>query len=81
MTEEKKTELSTVQVVIYDRPADYPNGFLVRNWVIKAGMTIPGKVLGHSLATLDEARALVPEGMYCLGRMPDDEPQIVEVWI
>lgn len=65
---------------IYDRPHDAPTGFLVRAWTVERGIIVPGKLLGSGLATLEEARALIPTGLTNIGRMPDDDPKIVEVW-
>ena len=31
--------------------------------------------------TLDEARATIPEGFYCVQKSPDDDPVIVETWL
>lgn len=31
--------------------------------------------------TLDELREAIPQGMYNLGRQPQDDPCIMEVWI
>lgn len=65
---------------IYKSPADYPGVFVVRRCRIMADQIV------HDLScliadTLDIARAMVPEGLINLGRMPDDDPAIVEVWV
>lgn len=68
--------------VIYDRPSDHPGGFVVRSWsIVAGGGTIPGEYLGKDLPTLNEARELIPNGAYNLGRYPEDDPKIVEVWV
>lgn len=67
--------------VIYDRPADWPNGFVVRVWLVNRAMTVPGPVLGSDVPTLEEARALVPIGHVNVGRDPADDDKIVEVWV
>lgn len=66
--------------VIYDKPADWPNGFVVRVWIVSRAIVVPGPVLGSDVATLEEARALVPVGHVNIGRNPEDDPTIVEVW-
>jgi hypothetical protein len=69
--------------VVYKRPRDYPDKFVVRRWWV-------GKTPGHPDPdsdwfylgeTLEEVRAHVPEWCVRLERDPNDEPQIVEVWI
>jgi hypothetical protein len=68
--------------VIYDRPRDYPGGFLVRLWCVRGdGLLAPGKLLGYDLSTLDDARKLLPAGLYNLGREHTDDPKIIEVWV
>ena len=69
--------------VVYKRPRDYPDKFVVRRWWIDK---IPGELsadgdwffLGD---TLEEVRAHIPEWCIWLDRYPDDEPHIVECWI
>lgn len=65
--------------IVHDRPLDYPTSFVARRWIIdKAAIpTVDVKVA----PTLEELRALLPEGLYCLPRDPNDEPKIVEVWM
>jgi hypothetical protein len=64
---------------IYDRPLDYPGGFVVVPWTIRGGTQLRGDSL--RAGTLEEARALVPAGLYCLGRDPNDDMAIAESWI
>ncbi len=65
---------------IFERPADYPQHFVVRLFRV-----VPGNIIATDdirLAdSLDEARRLVPPGLYCMPRSPGDEPPIVEVWM
>lgn len=74
--------------VIYNRPRDYPGGFMVRRWRVDPPISgtnrdvpQPMDVIGADLPTLEAARALIPWGLYNLGRMMEDDPRIVEVWI
>jgi hypothetical protein len=67
---------------IYDRPHDSPDGFLVRVWHCDIGFVSPGGVVARDLKTLEEARAVVRrKGCANIGRAPEDDPKIVEVWL
>lgn len=73
-----------VQWTIYDHPKDYPNHFVVRKWTVFEDDTHiwiePDKDC-FLADTLENARSLVPRGFYPVGRMPGDDPAILEVWI
>lgn len=65
--------------VVYERPLDFPFGYVVRPWIsaaghIRAGMSVKAKTLG-------EARALIPPGLVRLPRMIGEDPAIFESWI
>jgi hypothetical protein len=78
---EATTEVILTQYVIYERPKDYPDSFVVRCWDIKRGADAPiPHAVGCLCASLEEARDQVPVGHVNIGRMAEDEPQIVEVW-
>lgn len=66
---------------IYDRPRDYPDGFVARMFVgaKPTNAAFYGRTLEEVRATL--ARALPGLGLCCIPRYPNDEPHIVEVWI
>jgi hypothetical protein len=83
---------------IYERPKDYPAGFVVRRTVVGDGRHCPDCVANIPHGTpaqpcpladrvaqfapdLPRARALVPLGKACLGRSPDDDPAVREVWL
>lgn len=68
------------QWVIYERPADHPDHFVVRRWIIIPGKALPTDEL-HLADTLEEARAFIPPGLTRMVRSPGDDPVIVEVWI
>ncbi len=68
------------QYVIYDHPADYPEHFVVRRWVI-GREDIKPDVEAVVYLTLDEARCSIPRGLVCISRSPEDASCIVEVWI
>lgn len=62
--------------VVYERPRDYPEHFVVRRWFADK-MT-----LDYELApSLDDARKLVPPTAdVCFPRSVLDDPCIVETW-
>lgn len=68
--------------VIYEHPADYPHGYVVRRWSIDRDGATPHEA--QRMATLGGARklclALWPPVVRVM-RYPEDEPQIVEVWM
>ena len=68
------------QWTVYERPLDYPDGYVARRWVIGSGGAVPTNDM-FVADTLDELRALLPPGLFCLLRQPGDDPKIVEVWI
>lgn len=61
---------------IYERP----DGYVVREWREQDGNI---ETIRHSgtTRTLDEARDLVPKGLYCTAPNLTDDPVIKEVWI
>lgn len=67
---------------IYAHPLDHPDHFVVRSYtVVRDGRDGPERDSKIALAdSLEEARKLVPPGLYCMTRSPLDEPQIVETW-
>lgn len=66
--------------VVYERPRDYPTSYVVRRHAItpQGHYATPDHTI-H--ATLEEARAAVPQWMVRMVRHPNDEPQIVECWV
>lgn len=65
--------------VIYERPRDFPDGFIVRRWDINGPDPIPGPA--YAEPTLEAARRHVPPGLVRLPRFENDEPHIVEAWL
>lgn len=64
---------------IYKQPKDYPKYFAVRKSTVVGGNIIVGKC---DLAnTLEEARLLLPLGLFNMGRHDSDDQVIVEVWV
>lgn len=73
------------QWAVYEDPADYPGKWVVRRFAItqtgNAIVSIEKDAEPLIVAdSLDEARKVIPQGAYCLGRHPDDDPVIFEVW-
>lgn len=69
------------QYTIYERPRDYPEGYVVRAFHIVRGQTEPLPDPGSwKVATLELARAVIPEGLVNIGRQPGDDIHILEVW-
>lgn len=62
---------------IYDRPADYPHGYIARRH------EAPGGPTDHTLiGDLDGLREIfLAAGFTNIRRQPDDEPPIVESWV
>lgn len=63
---------------IYENPADYAGLFVLR----RSFATLPEPLPGGAWKgrTLEEARGLIPRGKVNIGRFPQDDPVIVEVW-
>lgn len=69
-----------VMYTIYDHPADFPNNYIVRSWMVKAAKVESGEVIAMC-DTLAEARACLPQGSTRLPRDVNDDPVIVESWL
>jgi hypothetical protein len=69
---------SLVIWTIYDGPVDYPERVVIRGQVTPS-MAFTSPVVVDSI---DAARKItLRAGLYCLGRGPLDEGQIVESWV
>ena len=68
-------------LVIYENPKDYP-GKVVGRWhhILPGGTRIEAEP-AFVVDTLAAAREEVPSGLHNLGRRPEDDPVIVEVWV
>lgn len=66
---------------VYDHPSDYPSNYVAReSFVNQNGVNGYGGFIICS--NLDWLRIwLQQHGLVCIGRMPGDDPKIVEVWI
>jgi hypothetical protein len=68
-----------VMWTIYEKPKDYPNGFVVRRSVVSDRIKMD--VVAQYSPTLLHARAAIPRGLHRLPRFPDDDACVVEVWM
>ena len=66
--------------VIYERPRDYPNSYVVRPQAMVDGMLIASQECVVA-PTLEAARAALPHGLTMIPRFENDDPAIVETWI
>lgn len=62
--------------VVYDRPTDYPDGYIARLWLDME----PQQVTVRD-ATLDGIRRKLPPDLTLIPRSPGDDPCIAEVWV
>lgn len=67
---------------IFDRPLDYPEHVVAREFVVLRGhndpVATPTVIVG---ASIDEVRALLPPDLMRLHRDPIDHPTVVETWL
>jgi len=76
--EDLKTALK--QYAIYEHPRDYPDGYVVRDWLVtRGGDVLPGD--SQRAESLDAARALLPPGATKVSGPDLDDPTIIEVWM
>lgn len=67
---------------VYSHATDQPDLFVARRHVIReSGEPIPTNLIVAHRELEPVRRRLRILGLTCLGRDPDDEPQIVESWI
>lgn len=68
--------------VVYERPKDYPDRYVLRKWVIGAVENEPLPTEWFVIAdSLEAVRKFVPNWCVRIHRNEWDEPQIVESWI
>ena len=68
--------------VVYERPLDYPHSYVVRRHLICVGKAIVDGLpflVGPDLEGIREV--LSHRGLMNLGRHPEDDPVIKEVWV
>ncbi len=62
--------------VVYEKPSDFPDKFVLRKWLNDE----PTEEI-QTADTLEDIRKKVPEGLVRLSRDLKDDPVIVEVWL
>ncbi len=73
--------------VIYRRPRDYPKGCVLRaQWPMRDGTVVADTIAWFSdyeddAQSIAALRDILPPGLTCLGRQPNDDPCIVESWV
>ena len=65
--------------VVTERPKDYPQGYVLRAQLVRAGRIEMGPA--WTRPTLEGLRAIIPLGLYRQPRVPHDDPAIVETWL
>jgi hypothetical protein len=63
---------------ICESPKDYPGRFTARPHSARSSKPLAFVLVADSL---DAIRALLPPGLACLMRNPNDDPVIVETWL
>lgn len=66
--------------VVYERPADYPEGYIARQWQVHTGVAFFTS-LTVTAPTLEGVRRKLPSGLVPFERDPNDDPCVKEVWI
>lgn len=75
------SEVALRQYVIYERPPEYPDSYMVMEWHIVRGEGEPVQAGIHAITSnLADARLAVPLGLVLKARDDDDDPSIVELW-
>jgi hypothetical protein len=69
--------------VVYFNTADFPEIYTIRKWVyneIKKEYSPELPIFAQG-KNLNSCREALPKGLFNIGRKPDDDKVIVEVWI
>jgi len=67
--------------VVYESPHDYPGCFVVRENIVHQGEVFSIDPPHAVVFTYEEAQASIPPGLCNVGRLPEDDSAIREVWI
>lgn len=65
---------------IYEKPADYPLGFVARRFEVHTGHAV-ATLDAHYGSTLASVREKLPPSLYAIARCAGDDPCVVETWI
>ena len=67
--------------VIYRRPSDFPQGYVLRaQWAMPGGEVLADRLAWYADEP-DKLRAIMPFDVVNIGRQRGDDPVILEVWI
>jgi hypothetical protein len=67
--------------VIYERPTDRPNGYVLRPQFAMKDNTVLASHTAWAADDPDTLRAILPPGLTRLMPAVDDDPKILETWI
>ena len=67
--------------VVYDHPADFPESYVVRGRNISDGVDLHARDVICCAKVEPLREALRRKGLTCIGRQPEDDPVILEVWL
>lgn len=73
------SDMQLPMLTIYERPADYPDLYVVRVWECLPTPQPTNMVV--LTTTLEEARRRLPQGYQRISRSEIDDPKIVETYI
>lgn len=73
-------ERALTMFCVYAYPAEYPLHWVVRRCFVLETGEVRWDVLPRLAPDLEQARELVPAGLFCQPRHPGDEPHIIEAW-
>lgn len=78
MEEKKDMEM----FVVYDRPKDQPDKVVIRRWIVTSVGARPDNDRVATVNTLEDAHAVLGAmGLISIGRQPEDDDAIAEVWL
>lgn len=66
---------------VYDHPTDYPDGYVVRLFLVDGAGPRPTTTAFRSDDLAKLRAEMVARGLTCLMRDPSDDPKIVETWL
>lgn len=65
---------------IFERPADFPDGFIARKFVITSGEVTPTRDAMVCRQLEPIRNEMMRRGLYCLPREERDPPMLLESW-
>jgi hypothetical protein len=67
-------------ITIYNKPLDYPNHFIAREYFVNPEKKVTGNVIAKE-KTLSLVRKKIPRNMIRIIRSPEDDINVIETWI